>query len=154
MRRGGSDDISPVRQLGNRLLLGLVNVLYGARLTDLCYGYCAVRRSALPALGLRSDGFEIETEMAVRALRAGLRISEVPSFEAPRRYGESHLRTMRDGWRVLRTLLIERFRRQHEVQPPAPASVSAPASLPTSLGAAPPATVADAALSVTSLAQD
>src|SRR5437763_14949582 len=92
--------------------------------------------------------------MAVRALRAGLRNSEVPSFEAPRRYCESPLRTMRDGWRVLRTLLIERFRRQHEVQPPAPASVSAPASLPTSLGAAPPATVADAALSVTSLAQD
>ena len=124
MGRGGSEDISAVRQLGNRLLLGLVNVLYGARLTDLCYGYCAVRRSALPALGLRSDGFEIETEMAVRALRAGLRISEVPSFEAPRRYGESHLRTMRDGWRVLRTLLVERFRRQHEVEPPAPASVS------------------------------
>jgi len=109
--RGGSDDISFLRQLGNRTLLGLVNVLYGARLTDLCYGFCAVRREALPALDLRCDGFEIETEMTVRALRAGLRVREVPSFEAPRRYGESHLRTVRDGVRVLRTLLRERLRR-------------------------------------------
>jgi glycosyltransferase involved in cell wall biosynthesis len=112
---GGSEDISATRKLGNRTLLGMVNFLYGARLTDLCYGYMAVRRSALPALALRADGFEIETEMTARALRCGLRISEVPSFEAPRRYGESHLRTMRDGWRVLRTLLFERFRRQSEV---------------------------------------
>jgi glycosyltransferase involved in cell wall biosynthesis len=109
--RGGSDDISFLRRLGNRTLLGLVNVLYGARLTDLCYGFCAVRRDALPALDLRCDGFEIETEMTVRALRAGLRVREVPSFEAPRRYGESHLRTIRDGARVLRTLLRERLRR-------------------------------------------
>jgi glycosyltransferase involved in cell wall biosynthesis len=109
--RGGSDDISLLRRLGNASLRIAVNVLYGARLTDLCYGFCAVRRSALPAMALRSDGFEIETEMTVSALRAGLAVTEVPSFEAPRRYGESHLRTMPDGWRVLRTLLVERFRR-------------------------------------------
>src|SRR5262245_39880554 len=78
---GGTEAMSTVRRLGNAALLGLVNLLYGARLTDLCYGYCAVRRSALPALALRSDGFEIETEMTVRALRAGLRVGEVPSFE-------------------------------------------------------------------------
>jgi glycosyltransferase involved in cell wall biosynthesis len=107
---GGTDDMSAVRRLGNAVLLGLVNVLYGARLTDLCYGYCAVRRSALPALALRSDGFEIETEMTVRALRAGLRVGEVPSFELPRRHGTSHLRAFTDGWRVLATLLVNRVR--------------------------------------------
>jgi hypothetical protein len=42
-----------------------------------------------------------------RAVRAGLRICEVPSQEAPRRYGESNLHTFRDGWRVLRTMLAE-----------------------------------------------
>ena len=109
-RNGGTDDISLLRRLGNAMLLLLVNVLYGANLTDLCYGFCAVRRSALPVLGLRSDGFEIETEMTVRALRAGLRVGEVPSFEAPRRYGVSHLRAFRDGWRVLITLLAVRVR--------------------------------------------
>jgi len=109
-RDGGTEDMSAIRRLGNAVLLWLVNVLYGARLTDLCYGYCAVRRSALPALALRCDGFEIETEMTVRALRAGLRVGEVPSFELPRRYGTSHLRAFTDGWRVLVTLLVNRVR--------------------------------------------
>jgi glycosyltransferase involved in cell wall biosynthesis len=107
---GGTEDMTGIRWLGNCVLLALVNLLYGAHLTDLCYGYCAVRRSALPALALRSDGFEIETEMTVRALRAGLRVGEVPSFELPRRYGTSHLRAFFDGWRVLITLLAVRVR--------------------------------------------
>ena len=128
---GGTDDMSAIRRLGNAVLLWLVNVLYGARLTDLCYGYCAVRRSALPALALRSDGFEIETEMTVRALRAGLRVGEVPSFELPRRYGTSHLRAVTDGWRVLVTLLVNRFR------PRLPAGSDGP-RLPTG-GVEPPA---------------
>ncbi len=124
---GGTEDMSAIRRLGNAVLLWLVNVLYGARLTDLCYGYCAVRRSALPALALRSDGFEIETEMTVRALRAGLRVGEVPSFELPRRYGTSHLSAVTDGCRVLVTLLVNRFR------PRLPAGVEAPC-LPTGGG--------------------
>jgi glycosyltransferase involved in cell wall biosynthesis len=109
-RRGGSADISLFRRCGNATLRLAVNRLYGAHLTDLCYGYCAVRRSALPVLDLRCDGFEIETEMTVRALREGLRVAEVASFEAPRRYGSSHLNAVRDGVRVLRTLLRERPR--------------------------------------------
>jgi glycosyltransferase involved in cell wall biosynthesis len=124
---GGTEDMSVVRRLGNAMLLALVNLLYGAHLTDLCYGYCAVRRSALPALDLRSDGFEIETEMTVRALRAGLRVGEVPSFELPRRYGDSHLRAFTDGWRVLMTLLAIRLRARR------------PKELPTAADEAPPA---------------
>jgi glycosyltransferase involved in cell wall biosynthesis len=112
---GGTEDMSPIRRLGNRVLLALVNLLYGAHLTDLCYGFCAVRRSALGVLALRSDGFEIETEMTVRALRAGLRVGEVPSFELPRRYGTSHLSAFFDGWRVLATLLAVRVRARHPV---------------------------------------
>ncbi len=105
---GGSQDLTLIRSLGNRALLGVVNQLYGARLTDLCYGYCAFRRSFLDELDLRSTGFEIEAEMIAHALRSGLRIAEVPSLELPRRNGRSHLRAVADGRRVLRTLLAER----------------------------------------------
>jgi glycosyltransferase involved in cell wall biosynthesis len=143
---GGTDDMGAFRRLGNRALLGLVNVLYGSRLTDLCYGYCAVRRTALPALALRSDGFEIETEMTVRALRAGLRVGEVPSFEAPRRYGTSHLRTIPDGWRVLCTLLAIRSRPRlpaHLRVPDAPLA-AAPELVPADVGLAAPEPVASA----------
>jgi glycosyltransferase involved in cell wall biosynthesis len=105
---GGSLDITPLRRLGNQALLALVNTLYEAQLSDLCYGFCAFRRCWLDTLQLVADGFEIETEMTVHALRAGLRVTEVPSLELPRRSGRSGLRTFRDGWRVLNTVLRDR----------------------------------------------
>ncbi|MCW3066818.1 MAG: glycosyltransferase family 2 protein [Solirubrobacterales bacterium] len=108
MPDGGTSDMTLIRKAGNAGLRGLVNVLYGCRFTDLCYGFCGFRRAALAELGLRSDGFEIETEIVVRAVKAQLRITEVPSFESPRRHGDSNLNAWRDGRRVLRTLLHER----------------------------------------------
>jgi glycosyltransferase involved in cell wall biosynthesis len=104
---GGSLDLSRTRRLGNHALMRLVSRLYGYRLTDLCYGFCAFRRCFLDHLDLRATGFEIEAEMTVRALLAGLRIAEVPSFELPRRSGRSNLNAVRDGRRVLRTVLRE-----------------------------------------------
>jgi glycosyltransferase involved in cell wall biosynthesis len=106
---GGSTDLTPLRDFGNARLLDLANLLFQTDFTELCYGFVGLRRSAIAALQLDADGFEIETQIVTRAVRAGLRIIEVPSMEAPRRYGESNLRTFRDGWRVLRTMLAERF---------------------------------------------
>ena len=105
---GGSLDITRFRRLGNHVLLAAVNKLYDASLTDLCYGFCAFRRSFLDQLDLHAAGFEIEAEMIVHALRCGLRIAEVPSLELPRRSGRSNLHAISDGRRVLRTLLSER----------------------------------------------
>jgi len=102
---GGSLDITPFRRLGNRFLLGVFNSLYRAELTDLCYGFCAFHRRYLDLLALSATGFEIEAEMVTRAMQAGLRISEVPSLELPRRAGKSNLNSIRDGIRVLRTVL-------------------------------------------------
>ncbi|MER8182028.1 glycosyltransferase family 2 protein [Kitasatospora sp. NPDC094015] len=108
MGGGGSLDLTRIRSVGNRALLAVVNRLYGARLTDLCYGFCAFRRSFLDELDLRSSGFEIEAEMIAHALRSGLRLAEVPSLELPRRSGRSHLHAVSDGRRVLHTLIAER----------------------------------------------
>jgi glycosyltransferase involved in cell wall biosynthesis len=105
----GSEDLTWLRSVGNKALGGAVNVLYGTEFTDLCYGFMAFRRDCLGALNLSAEGFEIETQMVVNAVKAGLRIAEVPSFELERRSGQSNLRTFRDGRRVLRTLLRERF---------------------------------------------
>ncbi|WP_184541008.1 glycosyltransferase family 2 protein [Streptosporangium becharense] len=108
---GGSDDISPIRSLGNAALTKLTNRLYGTRYTDLCYGYNAFWARHLDALDLDCDGFEIETLMNIRAAQAGLVISEVPSHERSRIHGTSNLNAVRDGLRVLRTILRERDRR-------------------------------------------
>lgn len=102
---GSSLDITWFRRLGNRFLLGVFNSLYHGHLTDLCYGFCAFDRRYLDHLHLSATGFEIEAEMTVRAMQAGLRIAEVPSVELPRRSGASNLHAIRDGIRVLRTVL-------------------------------------------------
>ena len=110
MGGGGSRDITRLRRGGNRVLVGMVNRMHGTFLTDLCYGYVAFHRRCLPFLDLTRPGFEVETSLTVSALRAGLRIAEVPSMEMPRRYGRSNLHVVRDGARVLRTLLREHDR--------------------------------------------
>ena len=113
----GSSDITPLRKLGNKLLGLAVNLMYGTRYSDLCYGYNAFWARHAPAFGLQAespgqrkvwgDGFEIETVLNLRASAAGLAVTEVPSFEHARIHGESNLRTLRDGQRVLRTILTE-----------------------------------------------
>ena len=107
---GGTTDISRLRAFGNFFLLGVVNTIYRCSFTELCYGYMGFRREAIGELRLSADGFEIETQIVAHALRAGLRVAEVPSFEAERRFGESNLRTFRDGTRVLAELLAARMR--------------------------------------------
>lgn len=111
MDGGGTADMTYLRRVGNRGLLQLTNILYGASFSDLCYGFVAFRRSILGELKLTADGFDIEMQLIARALRTGQRITETPSFEAPRRYGTSNLRAVPDGIRVLRSLLRERFSR-------------------------------------------
>lgn len=108
LKGGGSIDFTPLRQAGNRGFVRLVNLLYGSHFTDLCYGYCAFWRHHLDALALTADGFEIETQLVLNAVKAGLEIGEVPSFELARRAGTSNLHAFRDGRRVLRTILRER----------------------------------------------
>ena len=110
MQGGGTADMPLHRKLGNWRFVAMVRLLFGGRYTDLCYGYNAFWSRVVPILELDGDGFEIETMMNVRALRAGLEVAEVPSFEHARVYGVGRLRTIPDGWRVLKTIFRERFR--------------------------------------------
>jgi len=132
---GGSHDITRFRRIGNAALSGLVNLLFGTRYTDLCYGYNAFRAYLLPALGLPSvlaaaavaggmlwgDGFEIETLINVRVAHFGARLTEVGSVEKRRIHGVSNLNAFSDGIRVLRTIFAERRRaRRLRAMEPAP----------------------------------
>jgi glycosyltransferase involved in cell wall biosynthesis len=120
---GGSSDITRLRGLGNRALGGLVNLCYGTRYSDLCYGFNVFWRRHVTVLGLDAaspappaggrlwgDGFEVETLINIRVAVAGLSVIEVPSFEHDRIYGASNLSAFRDGIRILRTIVTERGR--------------------------------------------
>jgi glycosyltransferase involved in cell wall biosynthesis len=108
LQGAGTDDMSLFRMLGNWALTTIVRVLYGGVSSDLCYGYMAFWRKHVATLNCDCDGFEIETLINVRAMKNHLNIVEVPSFEASRISGESNLHAVRDGWRVLKTILRER----------------------------------------------
>jgi len=111
---GGTADMSMVRRSGNLVFTFLARLLFGNRFSDLCYGYNAFWARVLPQLQLDGDGFEIETMINLRAVAAGLKICEVASFEARRVFGVSRLRTVPDGWRVLKTIWREWRARRFE----------------------------------------
>jgi glycosyltransferase involved in cell wall biosynthesis len=124
---GGSSDITRLRSLGNYILTTFFNVCYRRRYSDLCYGFNVFWRRYATVLGLNDisapradsdsrlwgDGFEIETLIHVRVAKAGLVVTEVPSFEHQRIHGVSNLNALRDGRRVLQIMLIERRRTRH-----------------------------------------
>lgn len=127
---GGSHDITRIRRLGNRGLSATVNTLFRTRFSDLCYGYNAFWRWIVPGLNLPridapppadgdmlwGDGFEIETLMNIRAAALRLRVRELYSVESERLHGASNLSAIRDGNRVLLTILRE-FRNRSDLRP-------------------------------------
>jgi hypothetical protein len=123
---GGSADITKLRSVGNSVLSGSANLLHGTHFTDLCYGYNAFWARCLPFISLDVAGFEVETLINLRIAGAGMRITEVPSYEADRISGQSNLKTFRDGFRVLGTILREARRRRtirrnpHQIAEPQP----------------------------------
>src|SRR4029079_6312009 len=104
---GGSDDITFLRSTCSAVLSGTANVLHGTTFTALCYGYNAFWARCLPFISLDVPGFEVETLINLRIASAGMRITEVPSYEKDRLSGESNLKTFRDGFRVMGTILGE-----------------------------------------------
>lgn len=110
LQGGGTADMPWFRRAGNFAFVLAVRLLFGGQYSDLCYGYNAFWSRVPNLLNLDGNGFEIETMMNVRALRANLKVAEIPSFEAERIHGTGRLRTIPDGWRVLKTIIKERFR--------------------------------------------
>ena len=104
---GGTADMERHRKLGNWVFTRLVRLGFNARYSDLCYGYTAFWRDVLPHIDGEYTGFEVETLIHIRALRASLKVAEVPSFESERIHGVSNLRTVQDGFRVLRSIATE-----------------------------------------------
>jgi hypothetical protein len=93
------------RFVGNPALTGMLNVLFGVKVSDAHCGMRALRREALPVLDLHSTGMEFASEMVFKAYRRGLTVSEVPIDYYPR-VGESKLNRFGDAWRHARFMLV------------------------------------------------
>ncbi|WP_419727972.1 glycosyltransferase [Lichenicola sp.] len=119
LREGGLDMVNASRVtdrtaayrrghvLGNRVLTGLVNTIFGKRLSDMLSGYRVFSRRFVKSFPALSAGFETETELTVHALELRMPIAELPTRYIERQEGStSKLRTYRDGIRILRTIIV------------------------------------------------
>jgi glycosyltransferase involved in cell wall biosynthesis len=94
-------------RLGNQLLTGLLAQLFGRSFTDILSGYRIFSRRFVKSFPVLSTGFEIETEISVHALELRMPVGEqVTRYGARPEGSASKLSTWRDGWRILRTILL------------------------------------------------
>jgi len=107
----GTLDMPLYRKIGNKALVFAANLLFGARYTDITYGYNATWRCYAPSLALDIDGWACEIISNIRAISNGLRVVEVASIEQERINGEAKLKAFSAGWAILSAMIRERFKR-------------------------------------------
>lgn len=96
--------ITPLHRFGNYWITAIINLMFGAQLHDILSGFRAVNRRFREHVAVLTNGFEIETELTIRALLEELQIREIPISYRSRPMGsESKLRAFRDGYRILLT---------------------------------------------------
>lgn len=95
----------PGHVLGNRLLTGLAALLFDVRLTDMLSGYRVMSRRFVKSFPLTAQGFGIETELTIHAVRLMMPMLEMDTRYKERPSGSiSKLNTWRDGFRILTTI--------------------------------------------------
>src|SRR5579884_996186 len=93
------------RYIGNPILTGMLNFMFGLKSSDAHSGFRAFTKDAYRRMRLQTTGMEFASELVINAARAKLKVAEVPITYYPRG-GESKLRSFRDGWRHLRFMLL------------------------------------------------
>ncbi|MDR3629661.1 MAG: glycosyltransferase family 2 protein [Desulfocapsaceae bacterium] len=96
----------PGHEWGNKLLTGFVTLIFGREVTDMLSGYRVFSRRFVKSFPALSKGFETETELTVHALELRMPVAEVVTPYGQRPLGsESKLKTFRDGFRILKTIV-------------------------------------------------
>jgi glycosyltransferase involved in cell wall biosynthesis len=104
---GDTAAFPPGHTFGNRFFIWVVRVLFGIRTEDLFSGYRVLTRRYVRNSPLVAEGFEVEAELSVQAYAQGFRVVEVPiEYRARPVASRSKLRTLNDGYRILRGLMI------------------------------------------------
>ena len=93
---------------GNRLLTGLINLLFSARLNDYATCYKLARKSLFLELALKAHSFDIEVEIVCKALKKKKRIAQVPIAYSPRSYAQGKKIRWLDGLQAICSILKHR----------------------------------------------
>jgi hypothetical protein len=96
----------PGHVLGNRVLTGLTAWLFNVKIGDMLSGYRVFSRRFVKSFPFTAEGFGIETELTVHAVRLMMPLAEMDTRYKERPVGSvSKLNTYRDGFRILRTIV-------------------------------------------------
>lgn len=103
------NSISNQNYFGNQLISLITSVVCGRKVTDVMAGFKGFRKDALTALNLSQKHFEYEAEIVIKASRMGMDLVEIPVSYKKRYKGSSQVRALRDGFKVLKTILVTKF---------------------------------------------
>lgn len=106
-RADDSDIPFPIRGIGNKVFTMIANILWRGHLTDSINGFRAIKKSKFKHLNPDAQGFGIEYQISIRALKFKFKIKEVPTYEGDRIGGESTAHTFATGMLFLKIILRE-----------------------------------------------
>jgi hypothetical protein len=104
-REGGEEAMPPINRIGNWFFNKLLAISHGLEGSDHLSGLYGIRRQAALGLGTEATGFDIETEIGIKAQARGLKVAELPISYLPR-MGEKKLSPWRDGFRILGRVIV------------------------------------------------
>jgi len=97
--------IPNVNRIGNRMFSDLIRLFTGVKISDSQSGFRAIRSSVIKKMRLNSRGYEVESEMLVKALKMGVRVAEIPISFEQRTVGKSRLDPLKDGTKILYSII-------------------------------------------------
>lgn len=103
--RNEEDDLLfPWRKWANQAFTWITNLIWGGKITDTINGYRAITKDAFQKLKVDAQGYTIEYQMSIRAMKLGLNVEEIPTREGNRIGGKSKSRSIPTGLAFLRLL--------------------------------------------------
>lgn len=116
--RAEDEGLIAVRGFGNRAFTAISNIIFCGRLTDSINGFRAIKKNKFWELNPDTEGFGIEYQISIRALKKKFRIKEIPTTEGERIGGMSTAHTFSTGWLFMKIIAKElfiwnRYKRKH-----------------------------------------
>lgn len=107
LARAEDERLIPIRGFGNRFFTVIINLIWRGKLTDSINGFRAIKRSKFLLLSPDTEGFGIEFQLSIRALKKNFRIKEIPTIESNRIGGQSTAHTFPTGWLFMKIIARE-----------------------------------------------
>lgn len=105
--RAEDEGLIAVRGFGNRAFTMFANIIFHGKLTDSINGFRAMKKSKFWELNPDTEGFGIEFQISIRALKKKFKVKEIPTTEGERIGGMSTANTLPTGWLFIRIILRE-----------------------------------------------